>query len=91
LAEIALNVEKTMKNIVVTSSVLFLLSAATGCSYASKEEVSALRTEVAQVRRISEDSLSTANEARTIANDSNSRSTRIEEAVNRSFKKSMYK
>lgn len=72
-------------------AVVCLMVAATGCSYASKEDVSALRTELSQVRRISEESLSAATEARQIANDSNSRSARIEEAVNRSFKKSMYK
>jgi hypothetical protein len=80
-----------MKRIVSLAVSLGLSTALIGCSCAKKEELAALQREVADVRRISEESLNTANEARQTAQDSNSRTARIEEAVNRNFKKSMYK
>jgi hypothetical protein len=70
---------------------LLLLGAAAGCSCAKKEEVSALKAQVSRLRETTEQSLNVANEARQIAEDSKSRSLRTEQAMNRTYKKSLQK
>ncbi len=77
--------------IIRSTAALLFVATATGCSYASKEDVEMLRNDLAQVRRVSEQALDTANEAQKTAMDAEKRYYRIEESMNRSFKKSMYK
>lgn len=62
---------------------VFALSAV-GCNCVKKSEFDALKAEVDQNRRISEQALATAQDAK-------AQSQRLEEAVNRGFKRSMYK
>lgn len=62
-----------------------------GCSCVKKEELDAVRAEAQESRRIAEQALNTANESRQSASDADARSKKVEEATNRSFKKSMYK
>ncbi len=73
----------------LTLTVVLLTS--TGCSYAKKAELDALRADLNRVERTSDQALNTANEARDTAGEANERSLRLEEMMNRSFKKSMYK
>lgn len=64
-----------------------------GCSSntATKDDIARLETQIGEVRRTAEESLNTANEARQVAQEGDARTRRMEEAVNRSFQKSMYK
>ena len=68
-----------------------LIAVGTGCSYASKSDLDQVRADVADAKRMSEQALNTSNEARQTAQNANNRSDKIEEAMTRNFKKSMYK
>ena len=73
-----------MNNKVRVVLVGLLASGLVGCSCVKRSEFDALKAEVEQTKRISEQALATANDAKM-------QSQRVEEAVNRGFKKSMYK
>ncbi len=75
---------KTIRKIAICTVTLIAAMNVTGCSYASKADLE-------KTQRVSDQALNTANEARDIAQEANDRSKRLEEMMNRSFKKSMYK
>lgn len=60
-----------------------------GC--ATNSELAMVRDEAAAARRTADQALNTAIEARQIANESNTKSLRTEEMLNRSFKHAMRK
>ncbi len=62
-----------------------------GCSYATKDELSSVRAELQDVKRVSENALVSANDAQRIAEGANAKAGQTQEALNRSFRKSMVK
>ena len=75
------------------ASLALALVVCAGCSSntATKDDIARLESQIGDVRRTAEESLNTANEARQMAQEGDARTRRMEEAVNRSFQKSMYK
>jgi uncharacterized protein (UPF0333 family) len=82
-----MKISKAVKVFLLTG----VMAVGTGCSYASKSDLDQVRADVADAKRMSEQALNTSNEARQTAQNANNRSDKIEEAMTRNFKKSMYK
>lgn len=80
------------------TGVALALVSLTSCSYASKEDLAEVRAEAQQSRKVSEQALRAAQDAKADADlakqqaqESTTVSRQTEEVVNRSYKKAMYK
>ena len=71
--------------------VLVVAGAVSSCGYAKKDDLDALRTEVMANKRMSEQALSTANDAQAAAQRAEMTAKKAEETVNRSYKAGMRK
>ena len=65
--------------------------ASTGELEKVRQQATAAQSTANEARQTAETALATANEAKSLAADAQARSRRVEESVNRMFKRSMYK
>lgn len=78
-------------NFLKALGILAVTSASIGCSYAKQADVDALRADVKSISNQASQASADAADARRVAEEANRRSQSTEDALNRSFKKSMRK